>query len=176
MSTRTAINHTTRHKVASSHTLMRRAVKKPAPSLKRKLRISSAIDLNSSHITLSAKENKLGGHPKKIVHIKKSDKIRHFIELANHTEPVTPIYASTPSNEPVIIKPTNNHPSLSTKPAPVKSSLDLILERGLDRATSHLEPSPKIKKKKSRHLNTLTITSVVVLIVTVATLLSTNSI
>ena len=168
---RTVPNHAVHHRVSSSHTLMRKAVSKPSPSLKRKLRISPALDTASHSIVLE-------GQPK-IVHgrtpspkVKKSDKIRHFINMASHTPPASLAYDPL-SSDPIVIEPSNNHASVSTKPAPVKSSLDLILERGLERATSHLEPSPSIRRKK-KHANTLAITSVILLALTVATVMGEN--
>lgn len=136
----------THHKQQRSATLMRQAVKRPSPSLKRRLKVQShtgalieqpAIEIEPK-LSFSAANNKRFEHASRI---KKSSLIMHFNLNA---QPTT-------DNQ---VKVTINRPAVAPKPrlpkdVPRQSAPDLddIFERAIQHATSHLEPAPKTRKK-----------------------------
>jgi hypothetical protein len=130
------INSADRHTPTTSQILMRSSVKKPSPSLKRRVKISESTDKllskiptakMSTHVTLSTDHHE---RQHRAATLKRSEHIKHFVAPSEN-------HAPKPAN------PANKswHPAPQTTPTALpKGPTDLLLERALSQATSHEEP------------------------------------
>lgn len=136
------------HAPQRSTTLMRKAVKKPSPALKRHVKAightSSLVDQPDAPVV--PKLSFGNPDPKRLQHashIKQSRLISHFNfdqSQPTYTVPVTVVAPSKPVFTPKAPK---------RRPAPDASD---IFERAVQQATSHLEPAYKTHKKRRLHL------------------------
>lgn len=131
---------------APAHTLMRHAVRKPAPSLKRRIKVTGHTDSFAAQPALGIVSPALLRRPDKARlrhahHIAKSRLISRFSAgttiISNRLTPTS----SAPQPQPAATLPQP-----STPPKPSKAAL--LFEQGLQRATSHLEPAPKISRRR----------------------------
>ncbi len=168
-----AINISSVHKPSHSQTLMRQAVKKPGPSLKRKIKINSANNYTRSsiHSALDVSRAELLKHKpiNKHVKVKKSDKIHHFTnaeierQLATLTPEPKPIHEE---DESVKVRSSFEHVAHSDNKH-VKT-MDEILEKAFNQATKHLDPPAKLPKKKNYKLAGAWTISLVLLLLVIA--------
>lgn len=134
-----------RHSQQRSQTLMRRAVKKPGASLKRRIRVQGHTDaLIDQPLSRVMPKTSFGSpDPKRLQrasNVKKSQLIRHF----NLGEPGFAISVT-------VTKPVVEPISLPVSAEPTAPTPD-FLEQAIERATSHLEPAPKKPRKHLLHL------------------------
>lgn len=134
------------HPPAAAHTLMRQAVKKPAPSLKRQSRaqghIGSPAKQPLSQLAIKKPVGQLDPERlRKAKQIPKSRLIGHFPPFAagDATRPAWPAKPVTVSRAAPLPppKPANHQP----KQRHTKTTAEL-LDQAVQRATSHLEPPP----------------------------------
>lgn len=138
-------NNSPRHTTQHSKTLMRRAVKKPAPSLKRRIKVQghtgTLVEQPSSQIVEKISISSFD--PKRLQrasHVKKSNLIKHF-------NPNQPVYAVPVTVTKTVVEPV----SLPVADQPTAPTPD-FLELAIQNATSHLEPAPKKPRKRRLHL------------------------
>lgn len=144
-------HHLAHHATKKSETLMRHAVHKPEPSLKRKAKATSSttalvgkpkfeIIKKLSHPTVDHKREKRSSL------IERSEYIRRFANPGT-----TPKAASRPAAIPAHeFKPVHaDTPAVHAVATPVASSMD-VFERALERANSHMELPVEHKKTKKR--------------------------
>lgn len=138
---------------------MRSAVKKPAPAAK-VTRITSApkpaADIRPSqpkapNRTTVLNKQQAGARQDRASKVERSKLVRKFTDFGNISAPIQPKAAATP----VALMPVQPAPAISLgahKPLDLKSSL---IEKGLQRASSHTEkplakPARRSRKKRSR--------------------------
>ncbi len=136
------------HAPQRSTTLMRKAVKKPSPSLKRHVKAightSSLVDQPDAPVV--PKLSFGNPDPKRLQHashIKKSRLISHFNFNQSQPAYAVPVTVVTPS------KPVFTPKAPKRRLAPDASD---IFERAVQQATSHLEPAYKTHKKRRLYL------------------------
>jgi hypothetical protein len=140
------------HRPAAARTLMRQAVKKPGPSLKRQVKAQGQIDaLAERPLARLATKKSIGQlDAERLRHAKQihqSRLISHFpaftagdvIKVRTALAPTEAInQASIPAKQP---------PTHARRP---KTTAEL-LDQAVQQATSHLEPPPKPARRRLRH-------------------------
>jgi len=129
-----------------SRTLMRQAVSRPAPSLKRKIKVSSPSERSHAVAIMHPPANKElnNGRYRMLKQIKRSELISHFGPSIN--QPLKTRHA-----EPVLkIETANNIPSLTPSYSMPSEdpTIDELFERAIAQASSHLAEPPKLKRSK----------------------------
>jgi hypothetical protein len=146
--------HAPRHRQQRSTTLMRRVVRRPAYSIKRRVKAQShtgalvdnpTVPVISSPLFSTSDDKRL----RRAEHIKKSRLIMHF-------NPRQPAYQSG-FKVPVTINrpaaPAASKPAPKTVPRQPAPDIDAIFDHAIQNATSHLEPAPKKARKHRLHLS-----------------------
>jgi len=147
------LNDARGHTPKTSQILMRSGVKKPAPALKRHLKISESTDRAIGQTSPSALPLNIGTdkhHPKRYQRAeltKQSDRISHFVMPS-----ASPVFkpVSTGISEPS--PAPDAHPS-----APPISPADILLHRALSRATAHEQPQVEKTASKRYRLAFVTV-------------------
>jgi len=153
---RPASRHHAPHPTAPPRTLMRQAVKKPQPAAKRRLKAQGHTDTlaKASLSTVTIKQSALQLDKKRLQHAKRIPRSQHIsrfswpVATSNHyvlmsTESWTDVPAATAAHA----QPNRSQPADS--PYNRSDATDEMLERALQRATSHLEP-PATKHHRFR--------------------------
>jgi hypothetical protein len=171
---RQSAKHSPSHKPAPSNTLMRQAVRKPGPGLKRRFKAQGdtdslarqALDSIVANASLRRLDIKRLQDAKKVA---KSQFVSHF-------SPTTAAVSYTPPTTPP--KPNVAAPAVHTLAGPAKrpkTTADL-LERAVQQATSHREPPPERTRhnraKRNAGIGAAVVLSVLLLVVVVAQNLS----
>lgn len=148
ISHRIAAKSAVRH-LEHSKTLMRSAVKKPAPGLKRHLKVQSSTDaaLTAPSLTVAAKPSVHRvdvSRAQRAGRVPRSQAVQRFrkTELTNYSVPVT---VRTTAQSPAALQPVQQ--LQPADPQPSQPTED-FLERAIQQATSHLEPAPMVKKRR----------------------------
>jgi len=165
--TRTPAHHVAHHKPANSQTLMRSAVHKPQPSVKRNLKTQQRTDVlvKQPSITVAPKLSSYQLDPKRVEHAKRvprSPSVRRYAVDRTALTP-QPVPVAVPTQTPPTtvqaqpaVRPVYADASAQTlrRPlAPQTHSTD-IFEQALARANSHLQQplsrrQAKAKRRKS---------------------------
>jgi hypothetical protein len=141
------INHTAHHKTMKSKTLMRNAVSKPELGIKRRIKVSAALESRRPMPSKVDEQTYVNFQKEyKKLDTSRSRSIRHYNDIKVHVSrtakselhPARHIENYTPPN-PFVAQLEEEKP---------KNSLDLLLEKAIDNATSHLEQSPKVRKRR----------------------------
>jgi hypothetical protein len=138
------------HKPKPSRTLMRQAVKKPGPALKRHHKAQGHTD------TLSARP--LGEVlVKPSLHKVDEQRLRHAKQIPR-SQLISRFPKLTPgsfSPSPAAVQKTEPQPrpaAVTAAPAKRPTTTAELLDRAIEQATSHLEPPVKPKKSRRKHL------------------------
>lgn len=127
-----SLNHVESHAPATTPILMRTAVKKPGPSLKRQLKIASSTDSPGAAMTVQSSPynlgNQRGDRDQRATRIQQSDHINHFV---------------TPQQFQVVQPPPVKAPEPVSVSLPPKTPTDELLERALQRAPIQPPSLPK---------------------------------
>jgi hypothetical protein len=150
-----ASNVKPRHQTPSK-TLMRKAVSKPGPSIKRLIKINESNRSRQPSLNDLNRKSSLSIYkkPRSSLKISKSHKIKHF----SYVDTSALSQLDSKVKVPVKVTPKEYSPSNITpvafqpKVKPATRTVEDILERAMNQATSHLEPPPKISKAKRRRL------------------------
>ncbi|HVV66542.1 MAG TPA: hypothetical protein VHB72_00525 [Candidatus Saccharimonadales bacterium] len=143
------------HAPQHANTLMRKAVTKPAGSFKRQVKAHGSTDaLIRTSATVAPKRSIGVLNTKRLAHAKqvaKSSAVKRFHQPASPAFiPVTITKSSVPvSQRPHAAVPHHipvKHPS--GQHAEKATATEALLERALREATSHLEPAPKMSKRR----------------------------
>jgi hypothetical protein len=160
-----AVNEAAPRTPETSHILMRSAVKKPAQSLKRSLKVSASTD-TTLHTPPLAEVLPYAGlftpnqnRVERASLLKQSEQISHFgppseSQAAQPVKPVDRSWQPAPQTTP---------------PAPPKSPTDALLERALQQADSHEKPSLPLGRSKLRRLSLVGVPVVVLALIIVGT-------
>ena len=165
--TRTPAHHVTHHKAAGSQTLMRSAVHKPQPSLKRHLKTQQRTDVlvKQPSITVAPKMSSYQIDPKRVEHAKHVPRSPHVSRYAVDRSALTlqPVPVTVPAQTPPTtvqaqpaVRPVYADASTQAlrQPLTPKAHSTDIFEQALARANSHLEKpisrrQAKVKRRKS---------------------------
>lgn len=143
-------NHTKAHQPQASRILMRKAVKKPGPGLKRQVHVQSALSHSSAAI-IPVKHSATQIDTKRLEaakQVERSHKISRFHPIRDI--PVT--YAAVPVQQVPEDKPGNT-PPVTPPPVPTNKPED-IFEQAIERANSYVDLAAHRKhltKKARRH-------------------------
>lgn len=137
------VNEVNRHAPKTSQILMRSAVKKPDPSLKRRIRISESTERAITPIPITEKSSLTR------LAVQRPDRAQRAAlfkqsELISHSF-VAPSERPAAQSEDPIAEAPRPVPQI-TPPAPPKSPADLLLQRGLSQATAHEQPPLPLEK------------------------------
>jgi hypothetical protein len=138
------LNDARGHTPKTSQILMRSAVRKPAPALKRHIKISESTDRSIGRtpelaLPLNISPNK---RHQRAALTKQSDRISHFVPPS-----ASPVFKPASTGNQAIDPPPEANPS-----APPISPADILLNRALNRATAHEQPAVEITGSKRYRL------------------------
>lgn len=151
---RAPATHVQHHKASSSKTLMRHAVHKPAPSLKRHTKVQQRTDVlvKQPSITVQPKLSSYQIDPKKVLRAKQTP--RH--PEANRYAIQRPVLAAaaatapTPAVMTVAPRPLATPKAAVPQPASRVASAD-IFEQALARANSHIQKPVARPRRHTKH-------------------------
>jgi hypothetical protein len=139
------INNTSRHAPKTSQILMRSSVKKPSTGFKRHLKISGSI-VNPTAKTPLAAPSRLSVTNQQVLRNQRAASFKQS-ELINHFR-TPPMQQAA---KPLSAGDQSWQPAPQTTPAALpKSPTDLLLERAINQATPHEQPTLKGKSKWHR--------------------------
>jgi hypothetical protein len=130
---------------------MRKAVKKPTPSLKRQVKAIGAAEygLVQKNIVISAKPVVMTHRPKIMSDIKKSPLVKHFSDVAPATRSKAAFdRIEVRAPKPKVIADVSSVAHNQTSPRHTKTA-DELIESAMKKALAH--ESPRLAKPKKKH-------------------------
>jgi hypothetical protein len=143
---RQAAKHSKPHTPTASHTLMRHAVKKPQPGLKRHLKAQIPADVSAKPAMVLTSTDVVKLDPKRLQHARQVKRSR----LVSHFSATGP--SLTPRAHAAMPQPAPHHQlaALHSTPKGRPTTTAQLLEHALQRATSHQQPPLKPKRRAKR--------------------------
>lgn len=145
--------HTQHHKTASSKTLMRHAVTKPKPSLKRHTKVQQRTDIlvKQPSIVVQPKVHAYQVDGTKVSRAHQTPRHKEVDRYAAPRPKPTPTSVSAPTvAAPAIVAATAQAAAVNTSAKEASKSMD-IFEQALARANGHIEKPSSRKHARHRH-------------------------
>lgn len=141
---RHAVHHSAPHKPEASKILMRQAVRRPGPSLKRQVKAHGHLGLQKAQVVAGpARQLQSLQHAK---HVAQSPAISHFSPIVSSNP--QPTYVAPPTSQAMDFVPVRHQP---VAPKPINRT-EALLEKALSEATAHQQKPLKRRSHAKRQM------------------------